>query len=59
MAGVSTDAPSENKKAVIDAVNTLIDLDPNFHINISKLAKMAQNNPAMYKQATSVLNSMG
>ena len=59
MAGVGTEAPSENKKVVIDAVNTLIDLDPNFHVNISKLAKMAQSNPTIYKQATTILNSMG
>lgn len=59
MAGTGDSASSPNKAAIVQSVNKLMELDADFATNIEKLAKLAQNNPAMYKQAITVLNSMG
>lgn len=43
------------KDQIIAAVNRLRAKDPEFHIHITKLADMAENNPDMYKTALSFL----
>jgi len=54
VADVGTDA----KQRLVAAVNKLAALDSNLAENLEKLAALAENNPAMYKQATTMLNSM-
>lgn len=49
----------ENEKAkVIAAVNSLLELDPNFAENLQLLAKLAKSKPAVYKQAVTLLKGM-
>ena len=49
---------STSKQQILEAVNTLIKLDPNFAENISKLAQMAEKKPSVYKMAVEYLKSM-
>jgi hypothetical protein len=48
---------SDAKTRIIAAINTLSKLDPNLAENLEKLAKLAKNNPEMYKQAVQMLKS--
>jgi hypothetical protein len=52
----ATSQKSPSVQKTIDAVNKLLELDPDFPENISKLAKLAASNPVMYRQAVSILN---
>lgn len=47
-----------SKEKVIDAVNVLLQSDPDFVENITKLAKLAQKNPTIYKVAVEQLNKL-
>jgi hypothetical protein len=49
---------STQKEKLLDAVNTLIKLDPNFPENLAKLAELAKNKPSVYKMAVEYLKSM-
>jgi predicted O-linked N-acetylglucosamine transferase (SPINDLY family) len=50
---------TQNKQALmVQAVNKLINLDPNFSDNICKLAELAERNPTVYKMAVNQLNSL-
>jgi hypothetical protein len=53
-----TTAANPTKERIIKAVNKLMALDENFAANIEKLASLAENNPAIYAQAQTMLNSM-
>lgn len=53
-----TEVNQDVKNRLVAAVNKLAAIDPNLAENLEKLAALAQNNPAMYKQATTMLNSM-
>lgn len=46
------------KQRILKALNTLVTLDANFADNLEKLAKLAQTNPAVYRQAVTMLNSL-
>lgn len=46
------------QQRIITAVNKLIKLDPDFAINIEKLAALREKNPATYETAVKMLNSM-
>jgi hypothetical protein len=48
----------EKKQAIMTAVNTLVQCDPEFADNIQKLARLAKSNPFIYKQAVKKLNSL-
>lgn len=52
-AGAGTDAAARLKTAI----TKLAKLDPDFVINLEKLATLAETNPAMYNQAVNLLNS--
>jgi len=52
-AGAGTDAAARLKTAI----TKLVKLDPDFVINLEKLATLAETNPAMYNQAVNLLNS--
>jgi len=50
---------TQDKQALmVQAVNKLINLDPNFSQNICKLAELAERNPTVYKMAVNQLNSL-
>lgn len=49
---------SERKQKMVNAVNTLMKLDPEFPENISSLANLCQSKPDMYKMAVVYLKSM-
>lgn len=49
---------SERKTKMLNAVNLLMKLDPNFPENVSALASLAQNKPDTYKMAVQYLKSM-
>jgi hypothetical protein len=49
---------SERKTKMLNAVNLLMKLDPNFPENVSALALLAQNKPDTYKMAVQYLKSM-
>lgn len=46
------------KEKVINAVNKLMQLDENFPTNIEKLAKLAQEKPAIYQMAVEYLKNL-
>jgi hypothetical protein len=46
------------QQRIISAVNKLIKLDPDFAVNIEKLAALRERNPATYETAVKMLNSM-
>lgn len=48
----------QQKKRIIDAVNKLMALDSNLAENLERLAKMAESNPQVYKQAVNILKTM-
>lgn len=48
----------QKKQRILTALNTLVSLDPNFADNLEKLAKLAKSNPAVYRQAVTMLNSL-
>jgi len=50
--------PEIQKKRIIDAVNKLMALDSNLAENLERLAKMAESNPQVYKQAVNILKTM-
>lgn len=52
-AGAGADAAARLKTAL----TKLVKLDPDFVINLEKLATLAETNPAMYNQAVNLLNS--
>jgi hypothetical protein len=61
MNGVTSEVESnvsDRKAKMVNAVNTLMKLDPDFPENISSLATMAQNKPEMYKMAVTYLKSI-
>ena len=49
---------NDRQAAVVDAVNRLIQHDPNFPENIAKLAALAQRNPGIYKMAVQYLKTL-
>lgn len=49
---------TESKQKIINAVNKLMQLDPNLAENLDKLCKLAEKSPAMYQQAVNILKSM-
>lgn len=53
-----TTTSSDTKKAIVDAVNVLMEIDPDFPDTISKIAVLVKNNKPMYDQAKKMLNSM-
>jgi hypothetical protein len=54
----NTENMAQDAKArILNAVNKLIEKDPNFTENIEKLAKLVEKNPATYQQAVKMLNS--
>lgn len=46
------------KQRILKALNTLVTLDANFADNLEKLARLAQTNPSVYRQAVTMLNSL-
>jgi hypothetical protein len=61
MNGVTSEVDSnvsERKTKMVNAVNTLMKLDPEFPENVSMLAVLCQNKPEMYKMAVTYLKSM-
>ena len=46
------------KKTLVDAINKLMNLDPDFSENMAKLARLAETNPTMYRLAITQLNSL-
>jgi hypothetical protein len=46
------------QQRILAAVNKLIKLDPDFAVNIEKLASLKEKNPAMYETAVKMLNGM-
>lgn len=61
MNGVSSEVESnisDRKAKMVNAVNTLMKLDPDFPENISSLALLCQAKPDMYKMAVQYLKSM-
>jgi len=61
MNGVTSEVESniaDRKAKMVNAVNTLMRLDPNFPENISALAKMCENKPDVYKMAVGYLNNL-
>ena len=46
------------KQRILKALNTLVTLDANIADNMEKLATLAQTNPAVYRQAVTMLNSL-
>ena len=61
MNGVETETmeQTQNKQALmVQAVNKLIKLDPNFADNICKLAEIAEKNPAVYQVAVNQLKGL-
>lgn len=50
--------PDTQKKRIIDAVNKLMQLDSGLAENLERLAKMAESNPQVYKQAVNILKTM-
>lgn len=55
---VQTAQTNDRQAAVVDAVNRLIQHDPNFPENIAKLAALAQRNPGIYKMAVQYLKTL-
>lgn len=55
---VQTAQTNDRQAAVVDAVNKLIQHDPNFPENIAKLAALAQRNPGIYKMAVQYLKTL-
>jgi hypothetical protein len=49
---------NQEKQTVINAVNRLMQLDPNFAKNISALAVLAEKKPDMYSMAVQYLNNL-
>jgi hypothetical protein len=49
---------STRREKMIGAVNFLMQHDANFPENISKLAELAKNKPAIYSMAVSYLNNL-
>lgn len=49
---------SERKTMMLNSVNMLMKLDPNFPENIAALSSLAQNKPDTYKMAVNYLKSM-
>jgi hypothetical protein len=47
-----------SKDKVIQAINSLLESDPNFVDNITKLAQLSKKNPAVYEIAVKQLNSL-
>lgn len=47
-----------SKDKIIKAVNSLLESDPNFVENITKLAQLSKKNPAVYELAVKQLNSL-
>jgi hypothetical protein len=47
----------DSKRKVIDCVNKLLKVDPNFPTNIEKLCILAENKPTVYQMAVQQLNS--
>lgn len=45
-------------QAIENAVRELIKSDPNFHLNIAKLAQIAQKSPAIYQMAVQYLKTL-
>ena len=62
MAGLTEDATMEKKETskdkIISAINVLVQNDPNFVDNISKLAELSKKNKAIYEVAVKQLNSL-
>jgi hypothetical protein len=52
-----TNNTTDKKQRLIEAINELTAIDPNFTENIEGLASLAKNNPAMYNQAVSMLKN--
>lgn len=46
------------QKTMVESINKLIKIDPNFPINIAKLAELAEKKPEIYKMAVQQLNSL-
>jgi hypothetical protein len=58
MAGVPIGSvQDDSKRKVIDCVNKLLKVDPDFPDNIEKLCILAENKPTVYKMAVQQLNS--
>ena len=57
IAGLGDD-DADKKKMIISAINILTSLDPDFAENITKLAELAQKNPAMYTMGINAINKM-
>jgi hypothetical protein len=61
MNGVTSEVDSnvsERKSKMVNAVNLLMKMDPDFPENISMLAVLCENKPEMYKLAVTYLKSM-
>jgi hypothetical protein len=60
--GLTQNAQMEKEKTtkekVIDAINILLESDPDFVDNITKLAQLSQSNPTIYKVAVQQLNKL-
>jgi ubiquinone biosynthesis protein Coq4 len=48
----------DNKDKIVRAINTLVQNDPNFADNISKLADLVVRNKFIYQQAVNKLKSL-
>jgi hypothetical protein len=48
----------QQKQIILKAVNRLIDSDPNFAENISKLADLSEKNKFIYNEAVKKLKSL-
>ena len=57
--GIGSVTESSPKERILQAVNKLIKLDPNFPSNIERLSELAEKKPAIYELAVKQLNSLG
>ena len=48
----------DQKQQILDAINRLVQSDPNFAENITKLADLADKNKFIYSQAVNKLKSL-
>lgn len=58
IAGVGEDDSNDKKTMILSAIKILTGLDPDFAENITKLAELAQKNPAMYQMGINAIKKM-
>lgn len=59
MNGIGELTETSPKQRILNAVNKLVKLDPDFPKNIEKLASLAESKPTIYQMAVKQLNDLG